>query len=96
MKRHRHKVPNLVSEAAAYLECSHKLIFVFGLIYAGNAPTEELVEHEMELWHKRDIIPDWLGDFCLDLLTGRARVDMDLRKTTWEVVRIRRKNERKT
>lgn len=91
MKRHTHNKRNVITEAAAYLECSHRLVFVFGLVYSGTTPTRELIDHEMELWHKRDIIPDWLGDFCLDLLTGKCRVDMDERNTTWSVVRVKRK-----
>lgn len=93
---------NVVHEAALYLECSHKLIFAFAFIYSGYAPTREALDAEYGRWKRRTIIPEFVGDFCLDLLTGKVRVDIDERNATWSVVKIKRKqleggkDERKT
>lgn len=90
MKRKIHTPYSLVVQAAAYLECSHYLIFTFAIIYQGHIPTEEMVDEEYEHWYKTGRVPNHVQDFALDLFTGKCRVDMDLKKTEWQVVRVKR------
>lgn len=83
---------DIVGQAAAYLECSYRLLIVFAIIYDKKAPTEEFAEYILTRYRKGYFVPDWLEDFCIDLLAGRARVEIDLKSYEWKVVKIRRKD----
>jgi len=72
----KHSTNNVVTQTMAYLECSYFLVFTLALAYNQMDYSREIVEKEIEKWHKKDIIPEWLGDFCLDILAKRITVNM--------------------
>lgn len=74
----KHSANSVVTQAMAYLECSYFLVFTLALAYNQMTYSREIVEKEIEKWHKKDIIPDWLGDFCLDILSKRITVNIAL------------------
>jgi hypothetical protein len=66
----------------AYLECSYFLVFTLALAYNQMTYSREIVENEIEKWHKNDYIPEWLGDFCLLVLA--KRITVSLREEDWQ------------
>jgi len=70
----KHSTNSVVTQTVAYLECSYFLVFTLALAYNQMTYSREIVENEIEKWHKKDIIPEWLGDFCLDILAKRITV----------------------
>ena len=84
----KHSTNSVVTQTMAYLECSYFLVFTLALAYNQMPYSRQIVEKEIEKWHKTDFIQEWLGDFCLDVLAGRTKVSLEVKD--W------RKNESKT
>ena len=72
----KHKTDSVLTQTMAYLECSYFLVFTLALAYNQMTYSREIVEKEMLKWEKTDIIPEWLGDFCLDVLSKRITVNI--------------------
>jgi len=89
----KHSVENVVTQTMAYLECSYFLVFTLALAYNQMPYSRKIVEKELERWHKRDIIPEWLGDFCLDVLA--KRITININSKDFRVEKVWRKNEPK-
>jgi len=68
---------NVVMQACAFLECSYFLLFTIALAHNQMRYSRKIVEYELFRWRRKEITPEWLGNFCLDVLAHRIKVDIE-------------------
>jgi len=68
---------DIVVQTRAYLECSYLLLFAIALARNKVRVDRALALNEFSKWKHSGRIPVYLGDFCLDVLSGRLRINIE-------------------
>ena len=70
---------DIVVQAKLYLECKYLTLFTIALVYQGIPVTRNSAQGALDSWAKTGHTPKYLGDFCLDILSGRLVASWDLK-----------------